>query len=33
MDNKFIQSLDDNDIIQEKVNKENIWNDIKKNVI
>lgn len=30
MDNKFIQSLDDNDIIQEKVNKENIWNDIKK---
>lgn len=30
MDNKFIQSLDNNDIIQEKVNKENIWNDIKK---
>lgn len=30
MDNKFFQSLDDNDIIQEKVNKENIWNDIKK---
>lgn len=30
MDKKFIQSLDDNDIIQEKVNEENICNDIKK---
>ena len=30
MDKKFIKRLDDNDIIQEKVNKENICNDIKK---
>ena len=30
MDKKFIKHIDDNDIIQEKVNKENTCNDIKK---